>query len=109
MHAIGGKLAMRVLAPFVPAVRLNYGRKSTVATFHRAGAPILAGTDSNDDLTAPCQVTHGESLHEELERLVDAGLTGRGAARRDLARGQHLRPGGPGCHRAGTPGGPRAG
>jgi imidazolonepropionase-like amidohydrolase len=35
---------------------------------------ILAGTDSNDDPAAPCQVAHGESLHEELERLVDAGL-----------------------------------
>ncbi len=76
VQAIGGKLVMRVLAPFVPAVRLNYRHaKSTVATFHRAGAVILAGTDSNDDLTAPCQVAHGESLHEELERLVAAGLT----------------------------------
>jgi imidazolonepropionase-like amidohydrolase len=74
-HAIGGRLAMRVLAPFVPAVRLNYRHaKSTVATFRDAGAVILAGTDSNDDLTAPCQVAHGKSLHEELERLVDAGL-----------------------------------
>jgi imidazolonepropionase-like amidohydrolase len=76
VHAIGGKLAIRVLAPFVPAVRLNYRHaKSTVATFHRAGATILAGTDSNDDPAAPYQVRHGESLHEELERLVDAGLT----------------------------------
>jgi imidazolonepropionase-like amidohydrolase len=67
---------MRVLAPFMPAVRLNYKHaESTVATFHRAGAIILAGTDSNDDLTAPYQIAHGESLHEELERLVDAGLT----------------------------------
>ena len=76
VQAIGGKLVMRVLAPFVPAVRLNYRHaKSTVATFHRAGAVILAGTDSNDDLSAPCQIAHGESLHEELERLVAAGLT----------------------------------
>jgi imidazolonepropionase-like amidohydrolase len=76
VHAIGGKLAMRVLAPFVPAVRLNYRHaKSTVATFHRAGATILAGTDSNDDPAAPYQVPHGESLHEELERMVGAGLT----------------------------------
>lgn len=75
VHAIGGRFAMRVLAPFVPAVRLNYRHaKSTVATFRDAGAVILAGTDSNDDLTAPCQVAHGKSLHEELERLVDAGL-----------------------------------
>ena len=28
VHAIGGKFAMRVLAPFVPAVRLNYGTRS---------------------------------------------------------------------------------
>jgi imidazolonepropionase-like amidohydrolase len=76
VHAIGGKLMIRVLAPFVPAVRLNYRHaKSTVATFHRAGVVILAGTDSNDDLTAPCQIPHGESLHEELRRLVEAGLT----------------------------------
>ena len=76
VRAIGGKFAMRVLAPFVPAVRLNYRHaKSTVATFHRAGSVILAGTDSNDDLMAPYQVAHGESLHEELERLVNAGLT----------------------------------
>ncbi len=76
VHAIGGKLAMRLLAPFVPAVRLNYRHaKQTVATFHRAGSVILAGTDSNDDPAAPCQVSHGESMHEELERLVDAGLT----------------------------------
>jgi imidazolonepropionase-like amidohydrolase len=74
-HAIGGKLFIRVLAPFMPAVRLNYKHaKSTVATFRRAGVVILAGTDANDDLTAPCQIPHGESLHEELERLVDAGL-----------------------------------
>jgi imidazolonepropionase-like amidohydrolase len=75
VDAIGGRFAMRVLAPFVPAVRLNYRHaKSTVATFREAGAVILAGTDSNDDLTAPYQVAHGESLHEELERLVGSGL-----------------------------------
>jgi imidazolonepropionase-like amidohydrolase len=75
VHAIGGRFAMRVLAPFVPAVRLNYRHaKSTVATFRDAGAVILAGTDSNDDPTAPYQVAHGESLHEELERLVGCGL-----------------------------------
>ena len=75
VYAIGGRFAMRMLAPFVPAVRLNYRHaKSTVATFHDAGAVILAGTDSNDDVTAPCRVAHGASLHEELGRLVDAGL-----------------------------------
>lgn len=66
-----------MLAPFVPAVRLNYRHaKSTVAvaTFRDADAVILAGTDSSDDLTAPYQVAHGESLHEELARLVGSGL-----------------------------------
>jgi imidazolonepropionase-like amidohydrolase len=75
VHSIGGKLVMRALAPFVPATRLNYAHAiATVGTFHRAGQVILAGTDSNDDLSAPRQVPHGESLHEELQRLVDAGL-----------------------------------
>jgi imidazolonepropionase-like amidohydrolase len=82
VRAIGGKLAMRVLAPFVPAVRLNYGHAvATVAAFGQAGAVILAGTDSNDDLTAPYQVAHGESLHEELARLVAAGLSPAAALR----------------------------
>jgi imidazolonepropionase-like amidohydrolase len=75
-RTIRKKFIIRMLAPFVPAVRLDYSyAKSTVAAFHRAGAVILAGTDANDDLTAPYQIAHGESLHEELERLVDAGLT----------------------------------
>jgi imidazolonepropionase-like amidohydrolase len=73
---------MRALAPFFPAVRLNYRHaKSTVATFRQAGAVVLAGTDSNDDPGAPYQVPHGESLHSELERLVDAGLSAAEALR----------------------------
>ncbi len=64
--AIGRKFAIRVLAPFVPAVRLSYRHaKSTVATFRDAGAIVLTGTDSNHDLTAPYQVGHGESLHAD--------------------------------------------
>ena len=46
-------------------------------TLRSAGNPAsapLAGTDSNDDLTAPYQVAHGESLHEELARLAGSGL-----------------------------------
>lgn len=76
VQSIGSKPMMRLLRPFVAAVRLDYKHaESTVATFHRAGVVILAGTDSNDDPGAPYQVPHGESLHEELERLVRAGLT----------------------------------
>ncbi len=39
-------------------------------SLHRAGVPILAGTDAPNPGTA-----HGASLHHELELLVKAGLT----------------------------------
>jgi imidazolonepropionase-like amidohydrolase len=41
----------------------------------QAGVPILAGTDANDSAGTPARVPHGESLHRELELLVDAGLS----------------------------------
>lgn len=73
---IGRRPLMRLLGRVVPGARMDYTyAKSTVATFRRAGMVVLAGTDSNDDKAAPYQVPYGESLHEELERLVDAGLT----------------------------------
>jgi len=37
---------------------------------HRAGVPLLAGTDANDTYAFP-----GSGLHDELEELVKAGLT----------------------------------
>ena len=37
---------------------------------HRAGVPVLAGTDANDTYVFP-----GSGLHDELEELVKAGLT----------------------------------
>ncbi len=47
----------------------------TVARLHRAGVPILAGTDSNLQQGTPAQVQFGSSLHDELENLVEAGLS----------------------------------
>jgi imidazolonepropionase-like amidohydrolase len=47
----------------------------SVAELHRAGVPILAGTDANAGPGIPFSPRHGESLHEELELLVDAGLS----------------------------------
>jgi hypothetical protein len=47
-----------------------------VREMHRVGVPILAGTDSPDPFVFP-----GFSLHEELELLVQAGLTPAGALR----------------------------
>ncbi len=49
--------------------------RATVATLHAAGMPILAGTDANATPAAPASPVFGESLHDELVLLIDAGLT----------------------------------
>jgi imidazolonepropionase-like amidohydrolase len=49
--------------------------RGSVAALHRAGVPILAGTDANAGPGIPFSPRHGESLHEELELLIDAGLS----------------------------------
>jgi imidazolonepropionase-like amidohydrolase len=49
--------------------------RDSVAKLHRAGVPILAGTDANTGPGIPFSPRHGESLHGELELLVDAGLS----------------------------------
>ena len=52
-----------------------------MAAAYRAGVPVLAGTDANADAGSPAAVSHGDSLHHELELLVDAGLTSLDALR----------------------------
>jgi imidazolonepropionase-like amidohydrolase len=49
--------------------------RSSVTALHRAGIKILAGTDSNMAPASPAQIHHGESFHDELRLLVEAGLT----------------------------------
>ncbi len=49
--------------------------RASVAALHAAGMPILAGTDANATPAAPVSPVFGESLHDELALLVDAGLT----------------------------------
>ena len=49
--------------------------QESVAAFRKAGIPIIAGTDANNDPKAPFHPEHGKSLHDELELLVGAGLT----------------------------------
>jgi imidazolonepropionase-like amidohydrolase len=74
-RAIGGRLPVKVLSAFVPAIRMHYRHaEATVGVFRRAGRTVLAGTDANDEPQAPHRVAYGESLHDELERLVAAGL-----------------------------------
>ena len=70
MHGIVQKLnAAGISGP-------TYGpARESVTTLHRAGMPILAGTDANATPAAPASPVFGESLHDELALLVDAGLT----------------------------------
>lgn len=49
--------------------------RETVRAFHQAGIPIMAGTDANRAGGSPMKVPFGTSLHDELELLVEAGLT----------------------------------
>ena len=56
-----------------PAASYDAARDSVTA-LRDAGVVILAGTDANAAPGVPFQVPHGESLHHELELLIDAGL-----------------------------------
>jgi hypothetical protein len=60
------------VAPETLALNQRVARKSQelVGALHRAGVPLVAGTDSTDAF-----VVAGYSLHQELELMVGAGLT----------------------------------
>ncbi len=60
--------------------------RASVAVLSETGVPVLAGTDANDSAGTPARVPHGESLHRELELLVDAGLSTRDALLAATAR-----------------------
>lgn len=55
--------------------------RDSVTAMYQAGVPILAGSDCHDEPTSPFDVPHGESLHLELELLVEAGLSNVDALR----------------------------
>ncbi|MFY9767723.1 MAG: amidohydrolase family protein [Mycobacterium sp.] len=60
----------------VPAAGPSYeSARDSVAELRRAGVPILAGTDANAGPGIPFSPRHGESLHDELELLIEAGLS----------------------------------
>ncbi|KAL1597719.1 hypothetical protein SLS60_008205 [Paraconiothyrium brasiliense] len=48
---------------------------STTSLLHKAGVPILTGTDANTQSGVPATVPFGTSLHDELENLVEAGMS----------------------------------
>ena len=49
--------------------------RQSVSNMHSNGVPILVGTDANMAKGVPANVPHGESIHRELELLVEAGLS----------------------------------
>ena len=55
--------------------------RDNVTLLHKAGIPILAGTDANETPGPPVQVRFGESFHNELQLLVEAGLSNTEALR----------------------------
>ncbi|MCJ1391818.1 hypothetical protein MMC18_004685 [Xylographa bjoerkii] len=66
----------------LPRPGLTYApARASVTALYKAGVPILAGTDANTFTGSPSPVPHGESLHRELELLVEAGLSNVDALR----------------------------
>lgn len=49
--------------------------RANVAALHKAGVPILVGTDSIGTISANVSLPFGITLHEELQNLVDIGMT----------------------------------
>lgn len=78
-----GIAAARGIAPAYATAAHN------VAGLHRAGVPVLAGTDANTQPGVPFQVDHGTSLHHELDLLVQAGLSPAEALRAATALPAH--------------------
>lgn len=67
---------MQGVAQNAPRPGLDYRHaRESVALLHRAGVPIVLGTDANQAPGVPADVPHGQSAHRELELLVEAGLS----------------------------------
>jgi len=75
-----------IVAQSAPPGRDYAAARDSVTVMYRAGVPILAGTDANAQVGAPAAISHGSSLHRELELLVEAGLTTVDALRAATSR-----------------------
>ena len=75
-----------IAAQSAPPGRDYAAARASVTVMYRAGVPILAGTDANAEAGGPARISHGSSLHHELELLVDAGLTALDALRAATSR-----------------------
>ncbi len=81
-EAVGRKLMFRLLRRLRVAPPVEYAHaRGSVAAARKAGVTIVAGTDANNEAGVPFSPRHGSSLADELELLVDAGLTPAAAIR----------------------------
>jgi imidazolonepropionase-like amidohydrolase len=72
---------MRAIAANEPQTRNFQAAMDSVSMLHKAGVPILAGTDANLQPGVPAAVPFGSSMHDEMENLVLAGLSNLEALR----------------------------
>ncbi|MFB7087884.1 amidohydrolase family protein [Streptomyces sp. NPDC056296] len=71
-----------VIKGLAPAGQDYAFSRDSVTALHAAGVPILAGTDAfSGPAPLPNPVSHGSSIHRELELLVEAGLSEAAALR----------------------------
>ena len=66
-------IMMRKTSEAIPRLNFSASVNSTRA-LHEGGITILAGTDANAGDVGPAHPAFGESMHDELELLVEAGL-----------------------------------
>ena len=67
---------LKMLSTLGIAPKLDYAHaEASVALAQSAGITVLAGTDANTEPLVPARPPYGESLHDELELLVAAGLS----------------------------------
>lgn len=66
---------MRATAMNQPQNKIYANARESVTLLHQAGVPILLGTDANTSPGVPASVPFGSSVHDELENLVEAGLS----------------------------------
>ncbi|KAK2670497.1 hypothetical protein RAB80_012919 [Fusarium oxysporum f. sp. vasinfectum] len=64
-----------------PAQAYTAAAEGSVTNLHKAGVTILAGSDANTAPFVPANPPFGDSLHDELELLVRAGLSPADALR----------------------------
>ena len=75
-------VAMLSISKSMPCERYNFtAAMESVTVLYKAGVPILAGSDAHSQENLPFQVSFGDSMHRELELLVEAGMSNAGALR----------------------------